>query len=522
MKLKLAAHLHRTAFRHFLCGGAGLALCALPGHAVAQQISIETGPSFTVGSSVTATGTYSDIQRSMGFSGGEFVAVLTPAVRISGRLGPWAGSFDYSLSVIRHSRNRDADRTVSGGGAQNGLNTAFTLTPVDNFAFIDVQASISQQSASPFGQQSGSNTSQINDNITEVRSLYVSPYLRGALGEVADFEVRLGAAATNARSSTASDSRTNTASLLLRSPRSGSVLGWALNASRQSVDFSAGRATVSDRFVATVFAAPHPDLQLSLNGGRESTDVGSTTGQRGTETWGWGARWTPTERTNVQLQSDRRYFGRSHSVSLQHRMARSVWSYTDTRATTGGGDPRGVGRPLTLFDVYFTQFASVQPDPLLREQLVLAFLRSIGANPNDSAGGGLLTTAVSLQRRQDLSLALLGKRTTLSLQAYANDSRVLDNPTGAIDGDPVVLRGYTGTLSYRLTPTSSVNLLGAQQKTLATRTRSGNDLKSLSLSWIAQPWRRTSASLSLRHAVFDSTTDAYRDSSVAATISMQF
>ena len=501
-----------------LCGclGTALALAVLP--ALGQ--SAASPPQLFISSSFTASETYTDTQRDSGFSGGEFVTVLTPAVRISGRVGPITGSFDYSLSALYYSENSQANRVASN--AQNGLNTAFTLTPIDNFAFVDVRASVGQQQISPFGQQSVSNNiSQANPNRTEVSTLSVSPYLRGAFDGVMRYEARVEAVRTDARNSNASDSSSTTASLTLASPSSGAVLGWSLAATNQRVDFRAGRKTDSDRLTATLTARPLYDLQLSLSGGRESTDVGSASGRRSNNTWGWGARWTPTDRTNISYLNDRRYFGNSHNIAFEHRMPRTVWRYTDIRDTTGG-EPNGVGRPVTLYELYFAQFASLQPDPLLREQLVLSYLRGIGANPSDTVGGGLLTTAVTLQRRQDLSVALQGLRTNLSLQAFSTQSRVLDAGALGPGNEPVTQRGYNGNLSYRLTPTSSLSLNGAQQKTLSTATRRGNDLKSVSLNLTSQASRTASTSLSARYAVFNSDTNAYRDTSIAASVRFQF
>lgn len=497
--------------------GVALALASLP--AVGQNAA--SPPQLFISTSFTASETYTDTQRETGVSGGEFITALSPAVRVSGRVGPISGSFDYSLSALYYSENSQANRIARN--AQNGLNTAFTLTPIDDLVFVDVRASIGQQQISPFGQQSvGNNIAQANPNRTEVSTLSVTPYLQGAIDGVMRYEARFNAVRTDARNSNASDSTSTTAALTLASPSGGAVLGWSLSASNQKVDFRAGRKSDSDRLSATLTARPIYDLQLSMTAGRESTDVGSFVGRRSNSTWGWGARWTPTDRTNISYFNERRYFGNSHNVVFEHRMPRTVWRYADTRDTTGGGDPNGVGRPVTLYELYFAQFASVQPDPVQREQLVLSFLRGIGANPNDTVGGGLLSTAVSVQRRQDLSLALLGRRTNLSLQAFSTQSRVLDTRTAGPANEPVTQRGYSGTLSYRLSPTSSLSLNGAQQKTLSTATRRGNDLKSASLNLTSQATRTASTALTARYAVFKGDAGGYRDTSIAASVRFQF
>ena len=496
--------------------GAALVVAALP--ALGQRTA--GTPQLFVSSSFTASETYIDTRREGGSSSGEFVTVLTPAVRLSGRVGAIEGSFDYSLSALHFSEKSQANRVVSSG--QNGLNTAFTVTAIDNFAFVDVRANAGQQSISPYGLQSVDTTRQANPNRTEVTTFSITPYLRGAFDGVMNYEARLGTSRTDAKRADNSDSTSTIGTISLRSPSSGSVLGWELAASRQQVDFRTGRTTQSDRVAATVTARPIYDLQLSVTAGRESTDVGNAGGARSNNTWGWGARWTPTDRTNISYRNERRYFGNSHNLVFEHRMQRTVWRYSDTRDATGGGDPNGVGRPVTLYELYFAQFASVQPDPVQREQLVLSFLRGIGANPNDTVGGGLLTNAVTLQRRQDLSLAWLGRRTNVNLQAFSTSSRVLDTPNAGPGSEPVVQRGYSGTVSYSLSPTSSMSMVGAQQKALSTATRRGNDLKSVSLSLSSRATRTATTSLSARYAVFNGDTNSYRDTSIAASVRFQF
>jgi uncharacterized protein (PEP-CTERM system associated) len=500
-----------------LCSGMGVALALASLPVLAQSASSST-PQLFISTFFTASETYYDTQRARGYSGGEFVTELTPAVRISGRLGPVEGSFDYSLSALHYSEGSQANGIVSN--ARNGLNTAFTITPLDNFAFIDVRAGITQQSLTPFGEQSVPGSSRPNSNLTEVYEVSVSPYVRGSVSGLAEYTARLRAASTNAQNSVSSDSTTVDASFALNST-GGGVLGWGLSASRQRVDYRATGTTGTGRVDATIRGSPSPDLQLTANAGRETTDVVGGV-KRTYDVHGFGARWTPSERTNVDFKTDQRYFGRSWNLGLGYRTARTVWRYSNVKDAIDGGGPSGVGRPLTLYDLYFNQFASVMPDPVQRERLVLDYLRSIGANPGASVGGGFLVETKTLQNRQDLSFAYQGQRASFNLLAYGNDNRAIDKTTNQATGDPVVTRGYLGTLSYRLTPVSSLSLTGNQTKTLSNQSNSGNDLKSVSLNWSSQPSRRTTVSAGAGYTVFDREVDGYHESFVRASISLQF
>jgi uncharacterized protein (PEP-CTERM system associated) len=139
-------------------------------------------------------------------------------------------------------------------------------------------------------------------------------------------------------------------------------------------------------------------------------------------------------------------------------------------------------------------------------------------------GGGFLTSVQSLQQRQDLSVTLQGLRSTLSLQAFASGLRTLATG-GAADplaGETVHQLGYTATLTHRLTPQSSINLLGSRLMTLDTPTRPGSDLKSASISLTHQLGVRTSTQLGARYSVFHSLTDPYHEASVTGSLSLRF
>ena len=58
--------------------------------------------------------------------------------------------------------------------------------------------------------------------------------------------------------------------------------------------------------------------------------------------------------------------------------------------------------------------------------------------------------------------------------------------------------------------------------TQGTDTRAGTELKSATLTWSDQLGRRTTASLSLRYSVFNSTTDPYREGAITASLSQRF
>lgn len=494
----------------------GAALALIGSSAWAQQPAGGRGfaitPTFSISQLVT------DNQRlaSTGESS-EAITQLSPGLRISSRSGRIQGNLDYSLNALIHARDSGAN------AVQHALSSTAVAELVENRVFVDGRATISQQSVSAFGVQSEPGSRLENENRSEVVSFGLSPSLRGSLAGQVDYEARLSYTGTRSGSTQAADS--SSLSGLVRLSGGRGLFGWSADVSRQVADFDAGRRTEQDRIGAGITYRAAHDLRLSARLARETTDVLSTD-RRNTTSWGWGVDWSPTSRTLAGLQSDRRYFGNAHSLTLQHRLARSIWRYTDSRNASSS---TGVaGAPVTQYDLFFAQFASLEPDPGRREQLVRSFLFSNGLDPNATVGGGFLTSALSLQRSQNLSVALTGQRQTVTLAAFRTTTRRLDSVSTVVDDlsrvDLLQQTGYSLNLSHRLTPTSSISLLASNQKTSGRggSNPAGNEQRSINLNWSGQIAARANLTVGARHVEFDSATSPYNESAVTATLALRF
>ena len=334
------------------------------------------------------------------------------------------------------------------------------------------------------------------------------------------YEARYTVNATNGRHSIAADSSGATGSLSLSSAISGTALGWGLLGSTQTSSFRAGRETKNDRYSASLSYTPDVDLSFSLRGGQESTDIASAS-KTTHNNWGVGATWRPTPRTRAQFDTDDRYFGRSYRVLLEHRLASSSVQFSSSRDSSSGADG-GAGQRITLYQIFFAQFASIQPDPVLRDLLVLDFLRAQNLDPNAVVSGGFLNTAVTVQQRLQLTMSYSGLRMAGSVQAFASNSHVVDAAAVTPGNQDTQQWGYLVNASYRLTPDESLALTATRLVTQATPTQGSTNLKSLSLSLSSLLARRTSASLSVRYSVFTSAIDPYREAGITASLSQRF
>jgi uncharacterized protein (PEP-CTERM system associated) len=482
------------------------------GALVAFAASAQQGTGFTP--TFTASTSYTDVKGQItGERDSQFITQISPGFRWVRNGGRVQGAVDYTLNAKFYSKQDEAD------ARQNSLAATIRVEAIENWLYADALASIAQEAISPFGSPVSQSLS-VNENATEVRRFSVSPYARGRVFGAATYEVRWKLVRARGSRDVASNSDLDSKLISLGSANE-TKLGWGLVASRQKVDFGSGANSTSDRLNLQGSWAVLPELRLGLTGGSESTDVVGGT-RRTYDNWGWTAQWTPTPRTDLSVLSEHRYFGNAHNVRFTHRMRRSTWIYTDTRGSSSGGDSAGAGQPVSLYSLYFNLFAAQEPDPVVRDQLVRAFLLAIGQDPGALVSGGFLTSEVTLQRRQDLALAIQGVRSSVSLQAYRSETRTLQETGSLLSTAPIDQVGYTVSFSYRLTPSSSMSLVGSRQRTASSGTLPESDLQSASISLSSVLGRYASTSFALRYSDFNSVSNPYREAAVTASLTVRF
>jgi uncharacterized protein (PEP-CTERM system associated) len=483
-----------------------LAQEAVGGRGFTLSTSIESGLAINHRSSTLDGSDGTDVELS-----------VRPGLQISSRAGRLRGSLSYSFAATRHTKRKEGD------GISNLLSAAFDGSVVDGWMYINGSASISQQNRSAFGEQSvGDGLGSANPNRVEVGTASVSPYVTGRLGQLATYRASLTGSATNTRRSSNTDSTTTGAAVALASPQGGTLLSWGLDGSWQEVDFRVGRTTETGRAQASLNIVPDIDWSLSLRAGQESTNVGSVN-KENYSNWGASVRWTPSPRTSATFDTDRRYFGDSHKVLIDHRMSRSSIRFSSVRDVTSGANANTTFAPVTLYDLVFFSLGASGRDAVEQERLTQEFFR-VNPNPPPTTvvGATALATGVAVVRREDLAFTHSGVRATLSLLAFVSDSKVIDNPLATAADAAVRQWGYTGSIGYRLTSVDSISLTGSHQRTLTSGTQLGNDLKSIGLGWSSQLGRRTTLSANARYAQFSSATNPYRESSVNGSLSMRF
>jgi uncharacterized protein (PEP-CTERM system associated) len=448
----------------------------------------------------------------------DLVSQVTPGIRIDSTGGRVKGFLDYALTGIVYARNSN------GNEFQNNLNSLVNVEAVEKWAFIDFNANISQQVISAYGTRTADST-LINSNRTEVRTLGVSPYVKGRLAGSADYEVRWTQYWSRNSTTESANYDSSLGTVRVTGDAGPRLVSWAADGSHFVYNYRTGRRSFDDIVHAIVNVVPNPQLRLSLVGGRESSNISSLETETN-NTPGFGIEWDPTERTQLTAKVEKRFFGPYHSLSFAHRTPRTVWRYTDTQdVTTGFGQPVP-GSQGTAYDLFFAQFASIQPDPAQRATLVNEFLQVHGIAPTTQVFTGSLASAPTRERRQELSFALLGIRDTVTFGASQTEGLRLDNTAAIADdfvnGNLVKQRGFSIGVSHRLTPTAALNLLGSIDRTSGNMTSQSTTLRSVSLYWTDLLGPRGTFSLGARHSSFSSATQPYEENAVTAAVGLRF
>lgn len=496
-------------------------LSVFASNANAQAADLPSGvkPSVAIVPRVSVSETWTDnVKLSTNDRQSELITIVSPGIRISADRGRFKGYFDYALN------GRYFAQSSSGTDVQNALTAFGTLEAVENWAFIDLNASISQQSVSALGTPAAALTA-INGNQNETATVRVSPYLRGRLSGAVDYEARYSLTANRNKSVAASDAATRDGLIRLNGRGSGARLGWSLAAQQANTSYNSGRNTESDLITAALSYAVVPTLSVSASGGQESDNF-TTADKQSSGTFGYGISWIPSETTSLSASRENRRFGESFSISASHRTARTAWRFSDSKSIATPASQNGLVTLGSAFNIFFDQFAGREPDPVKRAALVNSFLQANGIDPNTSVTTSFATSAASLVRRQDLSFSLLGIRDTVTFIATRSESSRVDTLSTAVDdlsnGAVVRQAGLSVSYAHRLTPNSSMTVLASTSQSSDSLGRQDNTSRSVNLGFSTKLGPRSSAAVSARHVVFDSNTNPYTESAITGTVNVQF
>jgi len=448
---------------------------------------------------------------------------IAPGINIVGTGDRVKVRFDYQLHNLLYSDDS------SRNGHQNSLNAAGTLEALENWFYIDANASISQQNLSAFRAATDSNVdTNSSTNTTETSTYRLSPYFKGMLGASTEYELRYNHAQTTTDTSDSYDTTTREVVARLRGTPQLSRFSWAVDANTRKSEFSNGRENESDLLRGVLTYKFDPQFRVSLIGGRESNDYTSIDKKSHTIK-GLGLDWSPTDRTLLSASREKRFFGDSDSISFTHRTARTAWNFRQTKDTVTSTDQMS-GSIGTYFDLFDSMFQTAIPDAAARAAFVNAFLRSNGLSPTAQLQGGFLTTGVTLQKRRELSFAISGARNTVTFAATQSDSENLSQGVGsgwfagtAFDNvNQVRQTGASVNWSHKLTGLSTLSGSFSRLKSKGRGDSTAETDQDLyTVNFLTQLGPKTNLGVGFRRTDVDGTT-RYTENAVTGTFSHRF
>ena len=446
----------------------------------------------------------------------DLVSQLAPSLQLISSAGWAQGFLNYSVIGTTYARSTSSDQV------QQSLQSAVQTQLLDHHLFIDGNASISRQNITAFGTQTP-DAALHTDNQTQVATVALTPYVQGILAGNVAYKLGGDYSLMHSGSDAIGNSRNSGGNAHLGSAQTTTLIGWGLDLDDEDTDFSEGRNTTTRSAVGSLSFTPDGELLFTVRGGREETNVESVKLKADT-TYGASLRWTPSDRTSLLLQDDKRYFGDAYTFNFQHRSAQTVWAIGATRQVVNNGSTMSQGQPISAYDLLYNQLASKYPDPTQRNAQTLLELQLLGLDPLLMLTPGYLTDAVSLQRNLSFSVGYLGQRTNVLLSAEQDETSRLDPLSTAVDslssGANIRQRLASLSVSHRLTPVSTVNLTLSDSHTLDRDVGTHVILRTVTVNWVTQLGPRTHASLGARHAVSNGDS-AYSESALLATLSLQ-
>lgn len=488
------------------------------------------GRAFSIKPRISLSETWSDnvslVRSPNGTKESGFITELAPGLHIDARTARLKAYFDYTLRGQYYTTPAGYSRT------QNQLNTFGTLEAVSDWLFLDFSGVIAQQAISAFGTQSPG-TANINSNSTETSTYRVSPYVRGQLAGFADYLLRYNYSTTQASAGNVSDIEISEWTGQLRGNTSFQNLRWSVDASQQTANYSRGRQTDSERLSASATYTLIPQLRLTVSGGQEANNFASPDKVTHT-THGYGFDWNPTERTQISGFKEKRFFGDGHRYSFSHRLPLTSISFSDTRDVSvlpNQFATVGMGTIFDLFKQICSQLLASQysnPIQLDSEANKCANFEIVqtGIPANTQVTSSFLTSRATIQRRQQLALAMQGSRNTLTVMFNRSENQSILASDSVSDDffanntNSIKQRGITVNVSHQLTGQSNATLMASRQDS----TGAGSTVQKVTTtmyqgSLVSKLGPKTTGTLTVRHTKFDTVGSPYTENAVIGTLS---
>lgn len=321
--------------------------------------------------------------------------------------------------------------TTRGETLFNGLHATGSFEALDDFAFVDAKASIQQTFISPFGAQPSDVTAQ-TANRTEMRTVGLSPYVKGRLGGGGSYLVRHDLTLITSSTAAIPETLSNRTSLQL-SGDPGRFFIPATDYSYAATQYGSSPAYVNQIGRVRITAKFDKEFSAFLSGGYESYNLITST--RSGAIYGGGFNWQPQTRTTLSASIENRYYGNSFNVSGSHQTRLSTWKLHASRTDQQLPDRLPESSTASARQTLNELLRFTIPDPTARAQEVERLLQA-GVPGLAGQNTGFLTTRVNLVKSIEPSVAITGVRNTLTFSAFRRETTPLSSSAVTTVGDP--------------------------------------------------------------------------------------
>jgi uncharacterized protein (PEP-CTERM system associated) len=180
----------------------------------------------------------------------------------------------------------------------------------------------------------------------------------------------------------------------------------------------------------------------------------------------------------------------------------------------------------TYFDMLNEQLKASIPDDVERTRYILALLQSMGIPPDSNVIGGFQSSRASINRAKEASVVWSGVRNVITFSAQSLDRTALGTGADLPDDDfntslTIRQKGVNLNWSHKLTPLSTLTLMGNKSKTSGDTSNLATDRTMYSLILTSKLGARTTGSLGMRRTNVSGNID-YVENAILGSLLMVF
>jgi uncharacterized protein (PEP-CTERM system associated) len=395
-----------------------------------------------------------------------WIAQLSPGLSVTATGARLRLNASYAPQVVYYDIEGQRDHRVFQQG-----NADLRAELAKRVLFVEAGGRVNQYDVSV---QSPVGTSDLNisANRATVTTYYVSPYLVGNFGSVANGEARFTHSIWSAdRATSVPDNDADRIDLRLASGPAYKRFSGDVRYLREAVNYEGQADSLTEVITVGARELVTPHVGLLAQAGHERYDFGLpglvTEGSK----WAAGLEWTPTTRTRLAATAGKRLDENAYSLDFRHRTRLTTWSagYSEDVTSTRSEFfvPATASTAATLDQLFLSQY----PDPDARQKAVQDFIARTGLPASLGAPVNFFTDHLFLVKRWSGSAALQGVRHVLIANAFRETRESSFGgliPPGSGDfavSDAVRQTGATLVWNWRVTARTAWNLSTAFART---------------------------------------------------------